>query len=224
MTISHFYTEFRLVNGPNPSSGRIEVRYNGTWGTVCDDIFNQGAGDAICKHLGFEYVSGCLLSSRFWNKYFQHTEPSVFVLKNNSQNYWQWTMVTIGNEQFAKQMQRFLKTVFNFTKDLHFDTNIKNHIYIYIYMYSYFINSRAERVMGSAGYGAGSGTIWLDNLRCGPSSRGLFNCTHNPWGVEDCSHSEDAGVGCVPGIVEVTWISRAKYPCDFVDERSLIKA
>ena len=56
-TVQLFYfIEFRLVNGPNLSSGRVEVRMNNTWGTVCDDQFNQVVGDMICKQMGFLYV------------------------------------------------------------------------------------------------------------------------------------------------------------------------
>ena len=47
-------SEFRLVNGP--SAGRLEVRYNNVWGTVCDDSFNKYAADMICKQLGYLYV------------------------------------------------------------------------------------------------------------------------------------------------------------------------
>ena len=50
------FLEFRLVNGPSSASGRIEVYYRGVWGTVCDDGFQQYAGDMICKELGYQWV------------------------------------------------------------------------------------------------------------------------------------------------------------------------
>jgi len=48
----------------------------------------------------------------------------------------------------------------------------------------------------SARFGAGSGQIWLDDVRCFPSSSLIVNCQHRGWGVENCVHSEDASVIC----------------------------
>ena len=47
----------------------------------------------------------------------------------------------------------------------------------------------------------GSGRIWLDDVKCTGKEKYLANCTHRGWGIQDCSHDEDAGVGCltVPG-------------------------
>ena len=48
----------------------------------------------------------------------------------------------------------------------------------------------------AARFGAGSGQVWLDNVGCSGSESTIVNCQHRGWGVEDCSHSDDASVVC----------------------------
>ena len=43
----------------------------------------------------------------------------------------------------------------------------------------------------------GAGRILLDEVRCYGWESSISKCRHNPWGVHDCSHSEDAGVECL---------------------------
>ena len=45
--------DIRLVDGCAPNEGRVEVCFNGQWGTVCDD--NWGPDDAaiVCRQLNF---------------------------------------------------------------------------------------------------------------------------------------------------------------------------
>ena len=44
---------YRLTDGPNPKSGRVEVKHNGVWGTICDDNFGENESQVICRMLGF---------------------------------------------------------------------------------------------------------------------------------------------------------------------------
>lgn len=45
--------EYRLVGGVNEMEGRVEVKFQDVWGTVCDDDFGEAEAYVLCKSLGY---------------------------------------------------------------------------------------------------------------------------------------------------------------------------
>lgn len=45
--------DIRLAGGRDSTEGRVEICYNGRWGTVCDDLFGNSDARVICRQLGF---------------------------------------------------------------------------------------------------------------------------------------------------------------------------
>ena len=43
----------RLVGGSSAMQGRVEICFNGMWGTVCDDQFNNIAAQVVCTQLNY---------------------------------------------------------------------------------------------------------------------------------------------------------------------------
>ena len=68
--VSVLCSTMRLVGSVSPYEGRLEVYHNGTWGTVCDDQFNNTAAKVVCNTL-----TGKLVGHFIGNRYGAGSEP-----------------------------------------------------------------------------------------------------------------------------------------------------
>ena len=57
--------KMRLSEGRNSTEGRVEILYNGTWGTICDDSWDRLDAEVVCRFLGFESALEALSNAYF---------------------------------------------------------------------------------------------------------------------------------------------------------------
>ncbi|BFF99126.1 uncharacterized protein DMAD_07097 [Drosophila madeirensis] len=85
--------EFRLEGGRSSNEGRLEVKYHGVWGSVCDDDFNLKAAQVACNSLGYYGPA------KLENKIFGHGNGPIWLdqvmcLGNESSidkcSHWNW--------------------------------------------------------------------------------------------------------------------------------------
>lgn len=60
-----------------------------------------------------------------------------------------------------------------------------------------------------ASFGAGGGSILMDDVNCGGKELDIADCGFLGWFTNDCSHGEDVGLSC--GVY--MFLSNSRCPC-----------
>ncbi|XP_072048684.1 scavenger receptor cysteine-rich domain-containing protein DMBT1-like [Amphiura filiformis] len=204
----------RLVGGRISSEGRVEVFYNGSWGTVCDDSWDNNAAMVVCRQLGF--TSGD--AEAVWNAQFGVGTGEIWLddvncsgLENGldecRHNGWginncdhskvagvicnlAVSVRLVGGQNSGEgRVEVFYNGSWGTVCDDFWDNNDAMVV-------CRQLGFPSAKAVENAQFGAGIGKIWLDDVRCLGFENGLDECHHNTWGINNCDHSEDAGVIC----------------------------
>ena len=76
----------RLSDGTN-TSGRVELFFNGRWGTVCNKKFNELSGQVVCRQLNLGSIS-------------RIANPGEFPAGQSDQPVWLDEVCCTGNEEW----------------------------------------------------------------------------------------------------------------------------
>ncbi|XP_065904057.1 deleted in malignant brain tumors 1 protein-like [Dysidea avara] len=207
----------RLVGGGSPSEGRVEVYYNGQWGTVCDDYWHNIDAGVVCRGLGFGSSGRATYSATFgqgtgpiWldgiscrgNEYnlancthlgygvlysCSHREDAGVVCNSDVRRV--PIRLVDGTNVSEGRVEIYWQNQWSTVCDDLWDDNDASVV-------CKQLGYSGGSARSNAFYGEGVGIILLDDVECYGNESSLFDCKHRDFELNDCRHKEDAGVIC----------------------------
>ncbi|XP_071804824.1 scavenger receptor cysteine-rich domain-containing protein DMBT1-like [Asterias amurensis] len=214
VTGSNEGVKVRLVNGQTPYEGRLEVNYQGLWGTVCSSLWTIKNANVVCRQLGYP------LATQSW-KFGKGTGPILLSgvschgdeLSIDQCDHSGWFVHTC-NHQLDIGVSCGL-TVLPAVRLVNGTTTHEGRVEVYFKCQwgticdSIWGLKEADTVCRQLGYpsashawsaahfGQGSLPIILNQVACNGNESSLVECNHDGWfNNQYCKHDQDAGVTC----------------------------
>ncbi|KAJ8027049.1 Deleted in malignant brain tumors 1 protein [Holothuria leucospilota] len=206
----------RLVDGSSNSSGRIEVLFDGEWGTVCQEEWTLADANVVCKQLGYQSVIVSFRNALFgegsgiiWmtNVHCTGNEMSLsgcnYTLFGNlgcshhqdvgvlcGEMYLQETRLVDGHSNDSGRLEVLINDEWGTVCDEEWDmkdaTVACRQLGFPAAIFTYSL----------AHFGEGFGRIWMSDVQCKGTELSLLECKHERYQKPSCNHTGDVGVLC----------------------------
>ncbi|XP_072214317.1 scavenger receptor cysteine-rich domain-containing protein DMBT1-like isoform X5 [Excalfactoria chinensis] len=217
--VSSHSVELRLVSDYGRCAGRVEVLYNGIWGTVCGDHWDSLDGQVVCRQLSCGTVLSISGSARHgegagpiwlddvnctgteaalsecqakpWGDHnCGHMEDASVECSESHVSKMGRLQLLDGPSRCAGRVEVLHDQRWGTICDDGWDLADANVVCRQLGCGTAVLATKA------AHYGRGQDTIWLDEVNCTGMEESIFDCKASAWGVNNCYHGEDAGVLC----------------------------
>ncbi|CAK6983345.1 deleted in malignant brain tumors 1 protein isoform X1, partial [Scomber scombrus] len=201
-------------SGSTQCSGRVEIYYDNTWGTVCDDDWDLQDAEVVCRELNCGTAVNAPQSAHFGEGTGQiwlddvrcsgremsltkcqhrgfgiedcgHGEDASVVCSDG-----QIRLAGSGSTQCSGRVEVFYNNTWGTVCDDDWDLQDAEVVCRQLGC------GTSLSAPQSAHFGQGTGQIWLDDVSCSGSEKSLTECQHRGFGTHNCGHGEDAGVIC----------------------------
>ncbi|XP_022100561.1 deleted in malignant brain tumors 1 protein-like [Acanthaster planci] len=192
----------RLVGGAF-NEGRVEVYYQGQWGTVCDDGWDLNDANVVCRMLGLPPATHAWGNAHFGqgagrialdDVSCNGNEASIADCRHRAWFTHNRTCISVrlvgGASSYEGRVEVYYQGQWGTVCDDHWDLDDANVVCRMLDL------PPASNAWDNARFGQGSGPIALDDVNCFGYESSLGQCQHQDWFNHDCVHGEDAGVTC----------------------------
>eukprot|EP00731_Ephydatia_muelleri_P015302 Em0008g1022a len=206
----------RLAGSSDFYRGRVELYYNGHWGTVCSDNWMLPSSHVVCRQMGLGPALGFQGSGNGLGTTWLNSVTCSGLeqdLASCPSTYSFSSSLTCSHSKDVVVNCSVLSTAAGLTVRLNGSTTGAGRVEVFYggvwgtVCTNGWTPLDATVVCKQLGYdsaiatvttsfGPGDGMIWMENVRCNGIESKLSDCPFNGWGVSSCSHFQDVGVTC----------------------------
>ncbi|XP_010294612.1 PREDICTED: antigen WC1.1-like, partial [Phaethon lepturus] len=198
----------RLMDGPGRCAGRVEIYYQGSWGTVCDDGWDLPDAAVVCHQLGCGGALEAVGCARFGQGSGQIWLDSVNC-SGAEAALWDCPAGSWGQHDCRHKEDAGVVCSEFVALRLKNSDGCSGHLQVFYNgtWGSVCSNSMTPKTVslackelgcGDGGtlerrlpYGKVSGHTWLDHVECGERNSSFWQCPSDPWDPQSCDELRD---------------------------------